>query len=119
MAEAVAQNFKMLFTAPDFVQEVRKRVYESGDNDEMKEESTITAASEASASKEPLIGDETIAIVEVFARNSFVFGMLVHPNDDDARMPITVWNNCAYTIQVMGQFYGYIIFKNLFIGKFK
>ena len=101
MAEAVAHNFKMLFTAPDFVQEVRKRVYES---EEMREESTLAAVSEAPASKEPVIADETIAIVEVFARNSFVFGMIVHPNDDDPRMPITVWNNCAYTIQVMGEF---------------
>jgi hypothetical protein len=29
--------------------------------------------------------------------------MIAHPNDDDQRMAITTWNNCAYTIQVMGK----------------
>ena len=33
--------------------------------------------------------------------------MVAHPNDDDLRMPITTWNNCAYTIQVIGKFYYY------------
>ena len=40
---------------------------------------------------------------ENFARASYTFGFLVYPNDEDARMPISMWKNCSYTIQVIEQ----------------
>jgi E3 ubiquitin-protein ligase UBR1 len=46
---------------------------------------------------------ETVTTMENFARISYTYGFATFPNDDDYRMPISVWTNCAYTIQVIEQ----------------
>lgn len=48
------------------------------------------------------LNSDTVSTIENFTRASFVFGFSTFPNDEDARMPISMWINCAYTIQVIG-----------------
>lgn len=82
MAETVAQNFNLLFSSYD---------------------SSTSQNTQEIISKNPTISDDTFNMIDSFARTLFVFGLITDPNDEDLRLPITVWNNCAYTIQTFEQ----------------
>ncbi len=56
------------------------------------------------ASNQMKLHAETVNIMEAYTRNAYMFGFNTLPNDDDYRMPISVWTNCAYTIQIIGNY---------------
>jgi hypothetical protein len=79
MADKVAANFKSLFEFDSLLM----RYHSSEKN---KSESL-----------------QTIDLIENFTRASYTSGFLTHPNDQDPRMPISIWLNCSYTINVIEQ----------------
>ena len=98
MADAVANNFKLLFSESSFMSSISSLSASSSSPALTGDETTTPKII-----KEPKLSDETINIIEIYARSVFMFGMIAFPNDNDARMPITSWNNCAYTIQSLEQ----------------
>ncbi len=46
---------------------------------------------------------DVVNVYDIYARSAFVFGMLQHPNDDDPRMILALFNNCTYTIKTLEQ----------------
>jgi hypothetical protein len=91
VAEAVAENFKLLFERDTLL--------------------GVTLASSAigglmpalPSSNQVKLHGETVNIMENYTRNAYTFGFNTLPNDEDSRMPISVWTNCAYTIQIIGK----------------
>ena len=101
MATAVASNFRTLF---EFDYRTGMMSFSPSTESPL---STSPTVGNANHGKELAIGvklhTETLTIMENFSRASFMFGYSTFPNDDDTRMPISVWSNCAYTIQVIGK----------------
>jgi E3 ubiquitin-protein ligase UBR2 len=93
MADAVATNFRSLFEFDS------TSLLLSSPSAATTSTSTVIT----NKGKEVKLNTETISIMENFARASYTFGFLVYPNDEDARMPISMWTNCSYTIQVIEQ----------------
>jgi hypothetical protein len=90
MADAVAAtNFRSLFEFDALI---------SGTST-----SSIGAKSNNNNNNQSKLNDNTIDIMENFTRGSYTFGYSKLPFDDDQRMPISVWTNCSYTIQVIEQ----------------
>ena len=87
MADAVASNFKSLFEFESLIGDVNN---------------LIGFASNSTQSDSKL-HNETINTIENFTRHSYTFGFVTLPNDDDYRMPISIWLNCSYTISVIEQ----------------
>lgn len=89
MADAVAAtNFRSLFEFDALI---------SG----ASSSSSIGFKSTNFNNNESKLNDNTIDIMENFTRGSYTFGFSKLPFDDDSRMPISVWTNCSYTIQVI------------------
>ncbi|CAF0875440.1 unnamed protein product [Brachionus calyciflorus] len=83
MKDAVASNFKLLF--------------------ENEYTQSLLSTGSSGDSGEPNFNSETINVVENFTTASFTFGYNLLPNDESPRMPVSIWTNCAYTIQVLEQ----------------
>ena len=80
MRDAVASNFSLLF----------------------ENEYAQSLLSSVAHKTEPKMNSDTMNIVENFTRAAYTFGFNTLPHDDDSRMPISIWTNCAYTIQLTG-----------------
>lgn len=83
MRDAVASNFRLLFES-EYAQ------------------SLLPSVATIAEQTEPKLISETLNIVENFTRATYTFGYNTLPNDEDSRMPISIWTNCAYTIQITG-----------------
>lgn len=89
VTDAVAQNFHSLFVDLDV----------SG----LLTSIAGSAGLIPSTSTTDKILPETIDYIENYTRASYTFGFNTLPHDDDYRMPVSLWANCAYTIQVLDQ----------------
>lgn len=115
MADAVASNFKLLF---EFESYMPASVCSMVPKSTTSPASSPTPASQTAAasssspvlsflpnffSNEIKLNSETVNIMENFTRISYTFGLTTLPDDTDPRMPISIWSNCAFTIQVAGK----------------
>ncbi|KAJ8313258.1 hypothetical protein KUTeg_009175 [Tegillarca granosa] len=48
--------------------------------------------------------DDLKEMMKKFSRDVYSFGLKVEPDDKNERVPIVVWNTCAFTIQTIEQF---------------
>lgn len=95
MADAVASNFKSLFDI-DYLMTTTT-------NSRLLSPSTSSSQNDLQQAQQDIkLNNEMLNIMENFTRASYTFGFSTYPNDEDARMPISIWTNCAYTIQVIG-----------------
>ena len=105
MADAVAYNFKSLFEFDSFTH-LASMV---GDN--KSDESKAATSQTAAAAAGPLeLNTETIKRMHEFTSVAFMHLFHVKPQplftnrtDCSLNMPISMWLNCAYTIQVTGR----------------
>ena len=91
MADVVAAtNFRSLFEFESYLSSA------SGS------ENALGNAAEAGSASVKLHA-ETSNIIENFTRSSYTIGFAALPFDGDPRMPISMWTNCAYTIETIGK----------------
>jgi hypothetical protein len=112
MADAVASNFRSLFEF-DYIGSTNillsgATAPSSPQRSLTSPSATAVAAASSSLASPATTGEvklhaETENIMEIFTRASYTVGFSAYPNDDDVRMPISIWTNCAYTIQVIGK----------------
>ena len=102
MADTVAANFRLLFEIDWKVVELSAAASLSNLSG-LLTSGSITSSTSANQPSSVKIHAETINIMENYTKASYMFGFNTLPNDEDSRMPISMWTNCAYTIQIIDQ----------------
>ncbi len=100
MADRVAMNFRTLFEFDSLISGGGSGFLGTSPK---SSKTSITDSAAASSDASKGLHNETVNIIENFTRGSYTFGYSTFPNDEDSRMPISVWTNCSYTIQVIGK----------------